>query len=85
MYLTLQRRTGPWLCLKKKIVRIEKMLLLRRRNTTSLKKFHPLTLHTSPNYLELTKHHTCEATIVKNQYTEIMEEKASLISAKSFL
>jgi hypothetical protein len=32
-------------------------LLLRRRNTTSLTKFHPLTLHTSPN--------SCEATIVK--------------------
>jgi hypothetical protein len=42
-----------------------KMLLLKRRNTTSLTKFHPLTLHTSPNYLELTKHCTCEATIVK--------------------
>jgi hypothetical protein len=41
-----------------------KMLLLRR-NTTSLTKFHPLTLHTSPNYSELTKHRTCEATIVK--------------------
>jgi RNA:NAD 2'-phosphotransferase (TPT1/KptA family) len=50
-----------------------KMLLLRRRNTTSLTKFHPLTLHTSPNSSELTKHRTCEATIVKksiyrNQY-----------------
>jgi hypothetical protein len=34
-------------------------MLLRRRNTTSLMKFHPLTLHTSPNSWELTKHHTC--------------------------
>jgi hypothetical protein len=41
-------------------------LLLRRRITTSLTKFHPLTLHTSPDSWELTKHHTCEATIVKN-------------------
>jgi hypothetical protein len=40
-------------------------MLLRRRNTTSLTKFHPLTLHTSPNSSELKKHHTCEATIVK--------------------
>jgi hypothetical protein len=30
-----------------------------------LMKFHPLTLHTSPNSWELTKHRTCEATIVK--------------------
>jgi hypothetical protein len=40
-------------------------MLLRRRNTTSLTKFHPLTLHTSPNSSEQTKHRTCEATIVK--------------------
>jgi hypothetical protein len=40
-------------------------MLLRRRNTTSLTKFHPLTLHRSPNSSELTKHRTCEATIVK--------------------
>jgi hypothetical protein len=40
-------------------------MLLRRRNTTSLTKFHPLTLHTSPDSWELTKHRTSEATIVK--------------------
>jgi hypothetical protein len=40
------------------------------------------TLHTSPNSWELTKHHTCEATIVKKS---IKEEKANLISAESFL
>jgi hypothetical protein len=40
-------------------------MLLRRRNTISLTKFHPLTLHTSPNSSELTKHRTCKATIVK--------------------
>jgi hypothetical protein len=40
-------------------------MLLRRRNTTSLTKFHPLTIYTSPNSWELTKHRTCEATIVK--------------------
>jgi hypothetical protein len=40
-------------------------MLLRRRNATSLTKFHPLALHTSPNSWELTKHCTCEATIVK--------------------
>jgi hypothetical protein len=41
-------------------------MLLRRRNATSLTKSHPLTLHTSPDSWELTKHRTCEATIVKN-------------------
>jgi hypothetical protein len=35
-------------------------MLLRRRNTTSLMKFHPLTLSS-----KLTKHHTCKVTIVK--------------------
>jgi hypothetical protein len=40
-------------------------MLLRRRNTTSLTKFHPLTLHTSPDSWELTKHRTCKVTIVK--------------------
>jgi hypothetical protein len=40
-----------------------KMLL--RRNTTSLTKFHPLTLHTSPDPWDLTKHRTHNATIVK--------------------
>jgi hypothetical protein len=40
-------------------------MLLWRRNTTSLTKFHPLTLNTSPDSWELTKHCTCEATIVK--------------------
>jgi hypothetical protein len=51
-------------------------MLLRRRNTTSLVKFHPFTLRTSPDSWELTKHRTCEAIIVKNPYTEIKEEKA---------
>jgi hypothetical protein len=49
-------------------------ILLRRRNTTSLMKFHPLTLHTSPNSWELTKHRTCEVTIVKNPYIETEEK-----------
>jgi hypothetical protein len=40
-------------------------MMLRRRNTTSLTKFHPLPLRTSPNSWELTKHRTCEETIVK--------------------
>jgi hypothetical protein len=40
-------------------------MLLTRRNTTNLTKFHPFTLHTSPNSWELTKHRTCEAIIVK--------------------
>jgi hypothetical protein len=60
-------------------------MLLRRRNTTSLTKLHPLTLYTSPNSWELTKHRTCEATIVKNPNTEIKEENTSLISVESFL
>jgi hypothetical protein len=40
-------------------------MLLRRRNTTSLMKFHPLTLHTCPDSWQLTKHRTCEPTIMK--------------------
>jgi hypothetical protein len=36
-----------------------------RRNTTSLTKLHSLTIHTSPSSWELTKHRSCEATIVK--------------------
>jgi hypothetical protein len=47
---------------KKGLLGLKKLL---RRNTTSLTKFDPLTLHTSPNSWELTKHCTCEATIVK--------------------
>jgi hypothetical protein len=61
-----------------------KMLLLRR-NTTILMKFHPLTLHTSPDSWELTKHRTCEATIVKKSIYRNQGKKASLISAESFL
>jgi hypothetical protein len=60
-------------------------MLLRRRNTTSLTKFHPLTLDTSPNSSELTKHRTCKATIVKKSIYRNKEEKASLISAEFFL
>jgi hypothetical protein len=52
---------------KKGLLRLK--MLLRRRNTTSLTKFHPLTLHTSPDSWELKKHRTCEATILKNPYT----------------
>jgi hypothetical protein len=59
----LERRTGLWLCPKKRIVGIENVV--SRRNTTSLTKFHPLTLYTCPNSSELTKHRTCEVTIVK--------------------
>jgi hypothetical protein len=40
-------------------------MLLRRRNTTSLTKFHPLTIHLIPDSWELTKHRTCKVTIVK--------------------
>jgi hypothetical protein len=40
-------------------------ILSRWRNTTSLTKFHTLTLHTSLDSWEVTKHRTCEATIVK--------------------
>jgi hypothetical protein len=73
MHLTLQRRVcdSAW---KKRLLSLK--MLLRRRNTTSLVKFHPFTLRTSPDSWELTKHRTCEAIIVKNPYTEIKEEKA---------
>jgi hypothetical protein len=50
-------------------------MLLRRRNTTSSTKFHPLTLHTSPNSSELTKHRTCEATIVKKIHIQKSRKK----------
>jgi hypothetical protein len=63
MYLTLQRRNGLWFYLKKGLLGLK--ILLRRRNTTSLTKCHSLTLHTSPDSWELTKHRTCEATVVK--------------------
>jgi hypothetical protein len=50
-------------------------MLLRRRNTTSLTKFHPLTFHTSPSSWELTKHRTCEATIVKKIHIQKSRKK----------
>jgi hypothetical protein len=67
---------------EKRIVGIENVV--EEENTTSLTKFYHLTLHTSPNYWELTKHRTCEVTIMKSPYTEIKEEKASLIFTESF-
>jgi hypothetical protein len=73
MYLTLQRRTGLWLCLKKRIVGIENVVEEEEYN--SLTKFHPLTLHTSPNSWELTKHRTCEATIVKKIHIQKSRKK----------
>jgi hypothetical protein len=60
-------------------------MLLRRRNTTSLTKFLLLTLHTSPNSLELTKHHICEATIVKKSIYRNHGRKSKPDSAESFL
>jgi hypothetical protein len=53
----------------------ELKMLLRKRNTTSLMKFHHLTLHTSPNSWELTKHRTCEATIVKKIHIQKSRKK----------
>jgi hypothetical protein len=40
-----------------------------------LTKFHPLALHTSPNSWELTKHHTCEVTIVKKIHIQKSRKK----------
>jgi hypothetical protein len=40
-------------------------MLLRRRNTTTLMKFLPLTIHTCSDSWELAKHRTCKATITK--------------------
>jgi hypothetical protein len=53
-------------------------MLLRRRNTTSLTKFHPLTLHISPNSWKLTKHRPCEATIVKKSIYRNQGRKSKL-------
>ena len=64
MYPTLQRKTSMWLCLGKKGLLGLKMLL-RRRNTTNLMKFLPLTCHTCPDSWQMKKHHTCDATIRK--------------------
>jgi hypothetical protein len=50
-------------------------MLLRRRNTTILTKFHPLTLHTSPDSWELTKHRTCEVNIVKKIHIQKSRKK----------
>jgi hypothetical protein len=51
-------------------------MLLRSRNTTSLTKFHPLTLHTSPDSWELTKHRTCKASIVKKIHIQKSRKKS---------
>jgi hypothetical protein len=59
-YLTLQRITGLWLCLEKRIVGVENVVENEEYNH-----FDTLILHTSPNSGELTKHRTCETTIVK--------------------
>lgn len=45
-------------------------MLLRRRNTTSLMKSHPLTLHTCPDYWQMIKHHTCEPTTRKKSISK---------------
>jgi hypothetical protein len=82
MYLTLQRRTGQWLCLKKRIVGIENFVDEEEYNLFD--KIPSYGTSYNPNSWELAKHCTFEATIVKNPYTEIKEEKASLISAGSF-
>jgi hypothetical protein len=50
-------------------------MLLRRKNKTSLTKFHPLTRHTSPNSWKLIKHRTCEATLVKKIYIQKSRKK----------
>jgi hypothetical protein len=50
-------------------------MLLRRRNANSLMKFHPSTLHTSPDSWELTKHSTCKATIVKKIHIQKSRKK----------
>jgi hypothetical protein len=39
---------------------------------------HPLTLHTSPNSWELTKHRTCETTIVKKSIYRNQGRKSKL-------
>jgi hypothetical protein len=71
---------------EKRIILWGLKMLLRRRNTTSLTKFHPLTLHTSPNLLGTNKTPYLRSDhSEKNPYTEIKEEKASLIFAESFL
>jgi hypothetical protein len=54
-------------------------LLLLRRNTISLTKVHPFTLHTCPESWELIKHHTCEATIVKRSIYKNQRRKISKV------
>jgi hypothetical protein len=85
MYLTLQRRTSLWLCLEKiRIVGIENVAKEEEYNLfdeipsfdTS---YRPQLLGTNKTPYLRSDHSE------KSIYTEIKEEKASLVSAESFL
>jgi hypothetical protein len=84
MYLTLQRRTGLWLCLEKRIVGVENVVEEEEYNQfdeipsfdTSYK---PRLLGTNKTPYLRSDHSE------KDIHIEIKEEKVSLISAESFL
>jgi hypothetical protein len=65
MYLTLQRRTGLWLCLEKRIVGVENGVEEVEYNQFDEIPSFNLKLHRSPESWELTKYCTFKETIVK--------------------
>jgi hypothetical protein len=84
MYLTLQRRTGLWSNLKKRIVGVENVVEEEEYN--QFDKIPSFDTSNKPRLLGTNKtpylRSDCSE---KNPYTEIKEEKESLISTKSFL
>jgi hypothetical protein len=82
MYLTLQRRTGLWLFLEKRIVGVENVVEEEEYNQFDKNPF----FDTSYKLRLLgTNKIPCEATIVKKSIYRNQGRKTSLISAESFL
>jgi hypothetical protein len=69
----LAKRTGLWLFLEKRIVGIENVVEEEEYN--QFDKIPSFDTYTSPNSWELTKHRTCEATIVKKIHIQKSRKK----------
>jgi hypothetical protein len=83
MYLTLQRRTGLWLYLEKRIVGVENVVEDNEYNYFDKISFFDTSY--KPQLLETNKTPYLRSDYSKkNPYTEIKEEKASLVFAESF-